>query len=69
MKKMTIKWHEECLKNMKLFCKGKLQTIAFEQAALKRVENEIVKLETQIKLAKEKGMEDFDPDRFNVKKK
>lgn len=66
--KMTIKWHEECLRNMQRTWVeySKAADRALEDA--RRLEQDIRMYITQISIAKQRGLDSFDRDRLGSKR-
>lgn len=65
--KMSISWHEECLKNIKSSLGRKKQELASLQAEVDRYEQNVFIYSWQIKEAKRKGKDGFDQDKFGKK--
>jgi len=66
--KKTIAWHEECVKNM-------TQSLSNKQIEIKRLEesayhlaDSILSYSEQIRIARTKGISEFDRERFNKKR-
>lgn len=66
--KMTIAWHEECLKNIRAYKESKRLEIERVRSDFDRLVYECLEYEKQIALAKEKGLDAFDRERFGKKK-
>ena len=62
--KMSIFWHEECLKNMISNAEKKEEQLKRMSDDLLRTRDEISFLEQQIKEAKKKHKDGFDNERF-----
>ena len=62
--KNPIEWHEECLKNMIITAKGRTAVSARALAEEKRIWGDVRVLQDQIEMAKSKGKDGFDADRF-----
>lgn len=68
MSKYPIKWHEECLRNIKLFHENLIKE---DQKLKERIRIEVDHIafyEKQINSAKAKCIPAFDRDRFGIKK-
>lgn len=67
--KQSIQWHEECLKNLTFTAaKKRQQAEAAMQDAL-RIEKEVEFLMLQIQVATDQGKDEFDSEKFQVKRK
>jgi len=64
-----IEWHEKNLLNRKYYLQRLKEVLDQKQREIWRHEEEISLLETQIKVAKERGKTQFDKERFLVKRK
>lgn len=62
--KMSIEWHEECLKNRKSSVKRLLDTLLEAHARYFTALAECQKYERQIERAKKLGKDGFDSERF-----
>ena len=62
--KMPIKWHEECLKNMEAYVTHLANVRDRACSDYERAVRDWDFRRKQIKAAKERGLTDFDPDRF-----
>lgn len=67
--KMSIAWHENCLKNMKASLEHYISKLAFAQKEVDRSKKDIYILEDQIRIAKQKGKDGFDSEKFLQKRK
>jgi hypothetical protein len=67
--KKSIKWHLDCLENQKKFLDKKQDELKRLSSKVNEVEKSIAFKEYQINMANEKGLKEFDPDRFQKKEK
>ncbi len=67
--KMPVKWHEECLVNMRKSLQRDRDAFERMRARLEREESEVSLYESQVDRAKREGRESFDSERFNVPRK
>ena len=66
--KKPISWHKECLANRIVFMCKKEKTIEQLETEVFNDENEIDFYKTQIDLAEERGLKEFDNTRLGVKR-
>lgn len=64
MSKMSIEWHEKCLKNQKVYVKRCAEELREAQAKYLKALEESKKYERQIERAKKLGKDGFDSERF-----
>lgn len=64
MSKMPLKWHEDCLANMRISLGQKVDARIRLDSEIQRLQDEIRTLDAQIDTARERGFEAFDDDRF-----
>ena len=64
MSKMSIEWHEECLKNRKISLERLKKEYQTAQATYLRTLEDVKKYERQIERAKKLGKDGFDEERF-----
>ena len=73
MSKESIEWHEQGLRNSQTFCKrleAELKAeIESKQAQINRLREGISFYEFQIESAKKENKQEFDRDRYKVKRK
>jgi len=67
--KSTLKWHQECLDNQKLYLNKKQQQLKQLEQETTRLHLDITFLEYQINSAKEIGKDGFDSDRYLQKQR
>lgn len=67
--KKSIKWHLDCLENQKKFLDKKQDELKRLSSKVNEMEKSIAFKEYQINMANEKGLKEFDPDRFQKKEK
>lgn len=67
--KMPTEWHKKNLENMRRFAQRQRDTAREAVDAAERVERDCIALDAQIIKAELKGIEEFDADKFNVKRK
>jgi septal ring factor EnvC (AmiA/AmiB activator) len=67
--KMSIAWHERCLNNQKESLKDLYRKVINAQDDYDRLRKMILVLEDQIRIAKQKGKDGFDNERFLIKRK
>lgn len=68
MKKQSIAWHEDCLKNAKRSLEERKKRVTEELQAIDRDDTNIRFREAQIAEAKKRRMLEFDNERLLVKK-
>lgn len=64
MSKMSIEWHEECLKNMRYSVANNLKEMLEAHARYFTSFKELQRYERQIERAKKLGKDGFDRERF-----
>lgn len=64
MSKMSIEWHEKCLKNQKNYVKRCAEELRVAHAKYLGALEECKKYERQIERAKKLGKDGFDSERF-----
>lgn len=64
MSKMSIEWHEDCLKNRKTYLERLLRESQDAQAKYFEALESVKKYERQIERAKKLGKDGFDEDKF-----
>lgn len=67
--KFPIRWHVECLKNMRDHFAKKSEQLRLDAASLMRARENIVEREAQILQAQMEKLDSFDPKKFNKKRK
>ena len=67
--KFPIRWHIECLANMRANVAKKEAMLRREAESLERDRASIVEREAQILRAQKEKVTSFDPDKFNKKRK
>lgn len=67
--KKSIKWHLDCLENQKKFLEKKQDELKRLSSKVNEMEKSIAFKEYQINTAKEKGLKEFDRDRFQKNQK
>lgn len=68
MAKMTMEWHEECLRNQKRGVEEDRQYALQAIKQYRRHRKDVQFREAQINAAKAKGMDGFDAERFGKKR-
>ena len=68
-KTYPLAWHEENLASANVYLSEKRQALARMQAEVEEVKNIVAFYERQIAEAKQRGLTEFDPCRFLVKRK
>ena len=66
--KMTIEWHEDCLKNQKKHYAREDKLLRLDIARLNKLENDIQDYVDKINRAKDEGKAIFDSERYGVKR-
>jgi hypothetical protein len=67
--KFALRWHIECLANMRDHFAKKSEQLRRAAESLERDRASIVELEAQILRAQTEKLDSFDPDKFNKKRK
>lgn len=68
MAKFPLDWHRTNVRNRKHYLQRERERLTQLQAAVDRVERELLIYEEQIARAEERGLSEFDAERFNVPK-
>jgi predicted nucleic acid-binding Zn-ribbon protein len=68
MSKMSLAWHQECLKNCRASLVRKNAELARVREEVRRMEEDVDFLQHQIDQAVAQGKDGFDEDRFCVKR-
>lgn len=68
MKVFSIAWHENCLENSRRSVDELKEQIARLNRELTKKEQRVAWAEIQITEAKRRGLEEFDPDRFMMRR-
>lgn len=66
MTKKPLDWHKECLKNQLESLSGKERALAHLQDEVTDLDNNIQFYKEQIAEAEQRGLDDFDRDRFMI---
>jgi hypothetical protein len=64
MTKRDLQWHEDCVRNSELNLKEAVQQLQRLTASVQNHRTELYFHRLQIIVAKERGLTEFDPDRF-----
>jgi hypothetical protein len=64
MSAFPISWHEDCLRNSKLYLEREREKLAAMQAQVEAIAKGIAFRESQIARAKELGKDSYDEERF-----
>ena len=67
--KFPLRWHIQCLANMRDHFDKKSEQLRLDAASLMRHRENIVEREAQILRAQKEKLDSFDPDKFNKKRK
>ena len=67
--KMTLEWHEGCYKNSLLYLERERRSLDRAIKAVEELRIRILEYETQINVARERGLDGFDNERFLKKKR
>ena len=67
--KFPIRWHIQCLKNMRDRFAKKCEQLRLDAVSLMRDRENIVEREAQILRAQMEKLDSFDPEKFNKKRK
>ena len=67
--KFPLRWHIQCLENMRANVAKKEAMLRREAESLERDRANIVEREAQIWRAQKENLDSFDPDKFNKKRK
>jgi hypothetical protein len=67
--KFALRWHIECLENMRANVAKKSEQLRLDAASLMRDRASIVEREAQILRAQMEKLDSFDPEKFNKKRK
>ena len=67
--KFPLRWHIQCLENMRDRCSKKSEQHRLDAASLERDRASIVEREAQILRAQKEKLDSFDPEKFNKKRK
>lgn len=68
MSKMSIEWHEQCLRNQNTHLTHEEQVLQQQAERVARLRREFFSYEDQIAEAKRRGMDGFDRERLLVKR-